>query len=58
MPTVSPKQGKFMRAVAHNPEFSAKTGVPQSVGKEFVAADKAVGKKRMRDLYRGKGQKD
>ena len=29
-----------MRAVAHNPQFAKKAGVPQSVGKEFAAADK------------------
>ena len=29
-----------MRAVAHNPAFAKKVGVPQSVGKEFAAADK------------------
>jgi hypothetical protein len=30
-----------MRAVAHSPEFAAKVGIPQSVGKEFYAADQA-----------------
>ena len=39
MPSKSPKQAAFMRAVEHNPEFAAKVGVPQSVGAEFVAAD-------------------
>ena len=29
-----------MAAVAHNPEFAKKAGVPQSVGKEFSKADK------------------
>ena len=29
-----------MEAVAHNPAFAKKTGIPQSVGREFVAADK------------------
>jgi hypothetical protein len=29
-----------MRAVAHSPEFAKKSGVPQSVGKEFSNADK------------------
>ena len=36
MPTVSNKQEKFMQAVAHNPKFAKKVGVPQSVGKEFT----------------------
>ena len=30
-----------MAAVAHNPEFAKKTGIPQKVGKEFAKADKA-----------------
>jgi len=29
-----------MAAVAHNPAFAKKAGVPQSVGKDFSAADK------------------
>jgi expansin (peptidoglycan-binding protein) len=32
-----------MAAVAHNPAFAKKVGVPTSVGKEFVQADKAKG---------------
>jgi len=40
MPSTSKKQHNFMAAVAHNPAFSKKVGVPQSVGKEFNNADK------------------
>ncbi len=40
MPSVSKKQHNFMAAVAHNPAFAKKAGVPQSVGKEFNNADK------------------
>ena len=40
MPSVSKKQHNFMAAVANNPTFAKKTGVPQSVGKEFSNADK------------------
>jgi len=40
MPSTSKKQADFMRAVAHSPEFAKKSGVPQSVGKEFSNADK------------------
>ena len=29
-----------MAAIAHSPEFAKKAGVPMSVGKDFVAADK------------------
>jgi hypothetical protein len=36
VPAVSKKQEKFMQAVAHNPAFAKKAGVPQSVGKEFT----------------------
>ena len=31
-----------MAAVANNPSFAKKAGVPQSVGKEFTAADKGM----------------
>jgi hypothetical protein len=40
MPSTSKKQHNFMAAVANNPAFAKKTGVPQSVGKEFSNADK------------------
>ena len=40
MPSVSKKQERFMQAVANNPKFAKKAGVPQSVGKEFAQADK------------------
>ena len=40
MPSTSKKQHNFMTAVANNPEFAKKAGVPQSVGKEFSNADK------------------
>ena len=40
MPSVSKKQHNFMAAVANNPSFAKKAGVPQSVGKEFTTADK------------------
>lgn len=42
MPSTSKKQHNFMAAVANNPAFAKKAGVPQSVGKEFTAADKGV----------------
>jgi hypothetical protein len=32
-----------MAAVAHNPGFAKKVGVPQSVGKEFNQADAKTG---------------
>ena len=40
MPSTSRKQHNFMAAVANNPSFAKKVGVPQSVGKDFNQADK------------------
>ena len=40
MPSASEKQHNFMAAVANNPAFAKKVGVPQSVGKDFNEADK------------------
>jgi hypothetical protein len=40
MPSTSAKQHRFMEAVANNSAFAKKAGVPQSVGKDFSAADK------------------
>jgi hypothetical protein len=40
MPSKSKAQHNFMAAVANNPSFAKKAGVPQSVGKEFNQADK------------------
>ena len=40
MPSVNGKQHNFMAAVASNPKFAKKAGVPQSVGEEFLKADK------------------
>ena len=40
MPSKSKAQHNFMAAVANNPAFAKKAGVPQSVGQEFVKADK------------------
>ena len=40
MPSVSKKQHNFMAAVAKNPGFAKKVGIPRSVGQEFLTADK------------------
>jgi len=40
MPSTSKKQHNFMAAVANNPSFAKKVGVPQSVGQDFSEADK------------------
>jgi hypothetical protein len=44
MPSKTKRQRKFMAAVADNPKFAAKVGVPQAVGKEFKSADKRKAK--------------
>jgi len=46
MPSKSKKQQDFMAAVANNPKFAEKTGVPQSVGKDYEKADKMKGMKK------------
>jgi hypothetical protein len=40
MPSVSKKQHNLMAAVAHSPSFAKKVGIPASVGKDFMTADK------------------
>ena len=40
MPSVSKKQHNLMAAVANNPAVAKKANIPQSVGKEFLKADK------------------
>ena len=51
MPSTSKKQANLMAAVAHNPAFAKKVGIPQSVGMDFNKADK--GKK-----FKGGGMND
>jgi len=46
VPAKSKKQLKTMCAVAHNPEFAKKVGIPQSVGKEFCEAGLAKKQKK------------
>ena len=61
MPSVSKKQHNLMAAVAKNPAFAKKVGIKQSVGEEFLTADK--GKKfkgggmatdKLKKLFKGK----
>jgi len=40
VPSKTKKQANFMAAVANNPKFAKKAGVPQSVGEDFAKADK------------------
>ena len=40
MPSKSKAQHNLMAMVAHDPAAAKRTGIPQSVGKDFTAADK------------------
>ena len=40
MPSKSRAQHNLMEMVAHDPEAAKRVGIPQSVGKEYVKADK------------------
>jgi hypothetical protein len=40
MPSASKKQHNLMALVANNPKASKRLGIPQSVGEDFVKADK------------------
>ena len=52
MPSTSPKQKRFMAAVAHSPKFAQKVGVPVSVGKDFNNADLGISVKPMGGGFR------
>jgi hypothetical protein len=58
MPSKSKAQHKLMTAVAYNPKFAKKVGIPQSVGKDFAEADKSKKfKKGGVSLAVGRGEK-
>jgi len=42
MPSKSQKQHNLMAAVANNPAFAKKTGIPKSVGEDYINADKGI----------------
>jgi len=44
MPSKSKPQHNLMAGVAHSAKFARKVGIPQKVGRDFVAADKRAGK--------------
>lgn len=50
MPSKSKAQHNLMAMVAHDPEAAKRMGIPQSVGRDYVAADK--GKKLAEALKR------
>jgi hypothetical protein len=43
MPSASKSQARLFAAVAHDPKFAKKVGIPMSVGKDFNRADAAAG---------------
>ena len=51
MPSTSKKQARFMAMIAHDKGAAKRTGVPQSVAKEFNKADARTG------ILRKKGKK-
>lgn len=55
MPSRSPAQHRLMEAVAHNPAFAHKVGIPQKVGQDFATADRPqTGHKPQPDMYQTK----
>ena len=44
MPSKSKAQRNLMAAVANNPKFAKKAGIPQTVGADYMKADKKVKK--------------
>jgi hypothetical protein len=57
MPAKSKKQQRFMAAVANNPEFAKKVGVPQDVGEEFMKMKKYQGGGRGMDMDMAMGSR-
>lgn len=55
MPSKSKTQVRTMRAAAHDKKFAKRLGIPQSVAKDFVRADKKKGKKALARLPAHKG---
>jgi hypothetical protein len=54
VPSKSLAQHKMMEMVAHNPAAAKRVGIPQSVGQEFVQADKG---KKFANALREHGKK-
>ena len=57
MPSKSKAQHNFMAAVANNPQFAKRAGVPQSVGREYMKADKGRSFNKGGDLVSNCGTK-
>ena len=57
MPSKSKAQHNFMAAVANNPQFARRAGVPQSVGREYMKADEGRSFNKGGDLVSNCGTK-
>lgn len=57
MPSRSKAQHNFMAAVANNPQFARRAGVPQSVGREYMKADRGRSFNKGGDLVSNCGTK-
>jgi hypothetical protein len=56
MPSKSPEQHNFMAAVANNPAFAKKAGVPQSVGAKYMRADRTQSRSSQQTINKPKTQ--
>jgi hypothetical protein len=56
MPSTSGKQARFMAMIAHDKGAAKRTGVPQSVAKEFNRADAKTGILRRKKKKGGNGE--
>jgi|SRR6056300_1467690 hypothetical protein len=54
MPSKSKAQHNLMAAVANNPKFAKKAGIPQTVGADYMKADKKVMKYNMGGMANAK----
>lgn len=51
MPSKTKRQAATMRAASHSAEYARKMGIPQSVAREYEAADKRPGTNKMKSHY-------
>jgi hypothetical protein len=54
MPSKSKAQHNLMAMVAHDPKAAKRLKIPQSVGKDYVEADKARGAKKLPEKVKKK----
>lgn len=56
MPSTSKRQHNFMEMIAHDPAAAKRVGVKQSVGKDYVAADKGSDLSKLPDRVQHKAK--